>query len=81
MIPMLLQYGFIDVLTGGYIYQFTSPGLYYYWSAPIDSYGQIILRGVVKVHQKSSVLETLTLTVNGHAAIHNTTSGKSPHSS
>ena len=55
-----------------YTYQFTTPGVYYYYSGEVDSRGSIVMRGAVHVFSKESQMEDVVATVAGHEAVYYT---------
>ena len=62
--------------SGGYKHQFTRPGIYYYWSGPVDSTGIIVMRGKVNVTETFSQIENVTVRVGEYEAVYNLTSGR-----
>ena len=55
---------------GTYTYQFTTPGVYYYYSGDVDQFGAIVMRGAVNVLDNPSHMEDIVVTVGGHEAIY-----------
>ncbi|CAF3091006.1 unnamed protein product [Rotaria socialis] len=51
--------------SGTFSYQFQTPGIYYYWSTPVDQSGLISLRGVINVVAAQS--QTLAVQVTSHS--------------
>ena len=60
---------------GRYKHQFTRPGIYYYWSGPVDSTGIIVMRGKVNVTETFSHIENVTVRVGEYEAVYNVTGG------
>ena len=58
---------------GRYKHQFTRPGIYYYWSGPVDSTGIIVMRGKVNVTETFSQIENVTVRVGEYEAVYNVT--------
>lgn len=58
---------------GVYEYQFTSPGIHYYWSDTVDVSNTIVLRGVVNVLPRQANSATLQITDGDFEALYNVT--------
>uniref|UniRef100_A0ABM0MU86 Fibrocystin-L-like n=1 Tax=Saccoglossus kowalevskii TaxID=10224 RepID=A0ABM0MU86_SACKO len=67
--------------TGSFSNTFTAPGTYYYSSGPVDSDGELFMKGVVIVTDPVATSKPLSLTVSGFEALHETNSGVSVTSS
>ena len=57
-------------ITGSFSYKFVRPGVYYYWSGPVDEYERIYMRGKVEVVAKASFVDTLKMTVANYEPIY-----------
>ncbi len=53
----------VCLILGSYCWEFVNPGVYHYWSGPVNSYGDIVMRGMVEVVRKTSFTANLTVKI------------------
>ncbi len=58
-------------VAGGYKYQFTVSGTYYYWSGSVDDSDRIQMRGVVIVNEAPPSFHKVTLSIKNIQATYN----------
>ena len=68
------------IVSGGFRYQVTTPGLFHYWSGYTDYYEILYYRGKLNVREKQPWISDISLKLVGQEALHSTSSGLSIYS-